>query len=357
MNIEKHISDLLYRNDCVIIPNFGAFIGDWQSASIDEVNNQLNPPKKQISFNSKIKNNDGLLVNHLASQENISYTEAFLKIEQIVSQWQDRLSKGETLQLDKIGFLSLNSDQNIIFVPTHNVNYLKDSFGLSSYYSKPVSREIEVKKEIEKEIEKIKEIEVEEPIYETDKVIHLKKKNNTVLKYTAIAALFSTIGTTVYKFYNDYQVDQQTLVIQEKVTKKIQEQLQEATFVLPNPITIVDLSQKLAPDTIQKIQDSMKIVDENKSTTENTNKKVTEESSLENRFPYHVIGAAFQSKSNAQKSVQEFIRRGFANAHILPKNKSGLYPVVYGSFKTRSEADSLIQKIKTEENSEVWLHF
>ena len=73
MNIANYISDLLYRYNCIIIPNFGGFVTNKISAKIDEASNMLYPPKKQITFNSHLKENDGLLANYIATSENISF--------------------------------------------------------------------------------------------------------------------------------------------------------------------------------------------------------------------------------------------------------------------------------------------
>ena len=78
--IEKHISALLYRYQCVIVPGFGAFLTETKPASLDADTHTFYPPKKQISFNANLKNNDGLLANHIALQEKISYGEAVRKI-------------------------------------------------------------------------------------------------------------------------------------------------------------------------------------------------------------------------------------------------------------------------------------
>ena len=39
MNLEYHISQLLYRYQCVTIPGFGAFLTDYQSAQWHEPSN------------------------------------------------------------------------------------------------------------------------------------------------------------------------------------------------------------------------------------------------------------------------------------------------------------------------------
>ena len=52
MTIEKHISALLYRFQCVTLPGFGAFISEIQSAKVAGSASTFNPPKKIIIFNN-----------------------------------------------------------------------------------------------------------------------------------------------------------------------------------------------------------------------------------------------------------------------------------------------------------------
>ncbi|MBP6425885.1 MAG: SPOR domain-containing protein, partial [Flavobacterium sp.] len=73
MKIENYIAQLLYRYQCVTVPGFGAFLTEIQSAQLVESSHSFFPPKKLISFNSYLKNNDGLLANHIAQTEKTSY--------------------------------------------------------------------------------------------------------------------------------------------------------------------------------------------------------------------------------------------------------------------------------------------
>ena len=66
MKFDKYIKDLLYRHECVILPNLGAFVARHTPSNIDESNSIIHPPSKIISFNAGIKENDGLLANHIA---------------------------------------------------------------------------------------------------------------------------------------------------------------------------------------------------------------------------------------------------------------------------------------------------
>ncbi len=46
MQIEKHISDLLYRYQCVTVPGFGAFLAETVSAQVTGSASSFFPPRK-----------------------------------------------------------------------------------------------------------------------------------------------------------------------------------------------------------------------------------------------------------------------------------------------------------------------
>ena len=84
-DIPKHINNLLYNHECVIVSGLGAFIINEEGTIIDEKKNLFTPLKKIISFNSEIKKNDGLLANYISEIENISFEEACIKIASFVN--------------------------------------------------------------------------------------------------------------------------------------------------------------------------------------------------------------------------------------------------------------------------------
>ena len=70
--IDTYISELLFLHDCVIIPEFGGFVGNNKSAVLNKNTNTIYPPSKDILFNKNLRKNDGLLINHIANSEVIS---------------------------------------------------------------------------------------------------------------------------------------------------------------------------------------------------------------------------------------------------------------------------------------------
>ena len=83
--VDKHISELLYQHDCVIVPEFGGFVANYCSAKIHPTQHTFTPPSKSIVFNSNLKNNDGLLANHIALAENTNYPEANARLHSAIT--------------------------------------------------------------------------------------------------------------------------------------------------------------------------------------------------------------------------------------------------------------------------------
>ncbi len=325
MKIEKYISGLLYRYQCVSIPGFGAFLSEWQSAQIAEGHNSFVPPRKVISFNSNIKTNDGLLANHIALQEKISYESALAKIQTQVVFWLEKLQNKEVLTLENIGEVFSNSENNFVFKPNTSVNYLMDSFGLSGFNSPEIIREHQTQNTaetisipqpiVENEILEEGVIEDETPVIP---LVH-HKSNTNWLKYAAAIALFSSAGTYGYKMYYDYTIDQKTILVEKSVQEKVNQKLQEATFVLPNPMTAVDLTLEEKPNA-----------------------------------KYHVVAGAYRSEQNANKAMKQLVSQGF-EAHLLTKNKYGLIPVAFGSYSNLKDAQNLKLQIKAKDSIDAWL--
>ena len=231
MNIEHYIGQLLYRYQCVTVPGFGAFLTEIQSAQWVESANSFYPPKKMISFNTNIKNNDGLLANHIARAEKTSYEYAISAIQYEVLNWKKELEQNKSLTVKNVGSFTLNATGNLIFTPTEQKNYLTSSFGLSSFIAPVVKREF---------------VE-EEAVVEEREVISLvteERNGRSYLKYAAIFILGLGLTTSVgYSVYQN-QITSQTVLVEQAVQKQVQSKIQEATFFIKSPMAPVTLSVK-----------------------------------------------------------------------------------------------------------------
>ncbi|WP_397364262.1 SPOR domain-containing protein [Olleya sp. R77988] len=305
MQLETYISDLLYRYDCVTVPEFGAFLTQRQSAQVHQSTNAFYPPKKSLSFNEQIQNNDGLLARYIADVEKIPFETALQNLSKRVKSLKSYLIEGETLSLDNIGELALNSDGKIEFSPSYHLNYLTDAFGLSQFVSPAVTREV-YKEEVET-IEKVV------PIAVTPE----KRKSKSYLKYAAIAVV--ALGLAGFGF-NNYvnNVDQHNQIAQEEANKQLENEIQEATFIISNPLPAITL---------------------------NVNKQTGN---------YHVVAGAFRIEANSDKKVTQLQDKGF-KARKIGQNKFGLHQVAYASYTDRQEALQALNTIRKEQNKDAWL--
>lgn len=297
MILANYINNLLYRYDCVIVPDFGGFVTNRKGASLDESTHTFLPPSKQITFNSHLKVSDGLLANYIASSENISFEKASTAISLSVIKWQNELQKSP-LEIDKVGILTLNDNGQIIFEPNLKVNYLSESFGLSKVTSSSIKRQKEIVKPL------IPVVQKED-----------KKGIPAFIKYAATAAILLTLG---FAGNNAYQQNKQQEVLANQ-EKAIEKKIQAATFVISNPLPTIEL---------------------------NVAKKIAK--------PYHVVAGAFQFPENAEKKVNQLKKLGY-NASILGVNKWGLTEVAFNSFANRDDATNNLYKIQDTVSKDAWL--
>jgi nucleoid DNA-binding protein len=153
VDITAFIRELLFGHDCVIVPGFGGFIGNYTPARIDKSTGTFYPPVKQISFNRNLNHNDGLLVGRISGSANITYGDARNLADEFVQTLRKRLGNGEKVVLDNIGSFINNQEGNIQFEPDRNVNYHLDSYGLESFQCLPLEG-YDVRKRIVRHIEK-----------------------------------------------------------------------------------------------------------------------------------------------------------------------------------------------------------
>lgn len=140
MEIRNSLAGLLEDHDCVIIPGFGGFIGNYQPARIDPVHHTFHPPSKQLLFNVNLRHNDGLLANHISQKHGISYAEAMSLIGDQAAEAIRILQAGESLWFPRIGRLYAGQEGNIQFEQQKSTNLLTDSFGLPTFIAPPVDR-------------------------------------------------------------------------------------------------------------------------------------------------------------------------------------------------------------------------
>ena len=208
MKISTYIFELLQSQDCVIVPNFGAFVSRNISAKISSDESRIFPPNKEISFNKNVVKNDGLLLNAISSNENISYEGAEQKITNWVTRINKKLEKQRYIEIKNIGSISLENSK-YIFAPNQNSIFLKSSYGFNSIDSSHIIR-------------------------------RQKNINNAYLKYAAVFIIFLSLTGLFTKSYFD-NINEFNKASYAEANLEIEKKIQKATFNINTSLPVVKL--------------------------------------------------------------------------------------------------------------------
>ena len=211
MKISYHIFNLLQEHDCVIVPNFGAFVARNISAKISRDGARIYPPNKEITFNKSLIKSDGLLINEISSNENISYELANDKLNNWVAKSHKKISKQGYIEIKNIGSICLENDK-YIFTPSQNSIFLKSSYGLNSIDSNEIKRS-------------------------TNSI------SNSYLKYAAILIVFLSLAGIFTKSYFD-SVNEFNEASYAQANLEIEKKIQKATFNINSSLPTVKLPIK-----------------------------------------------------------------------------------------------------------------
>lgn len=333
MNVEKHIGELLYDHNCVIVPDLGGFVANYAPAKIHPSQHTFSPPSKSIVFNINLKNNDGLLAHQIASFEKKSYSEALKYIHYFVKEVNVQLKSGAKVTIDDVGTLYFDVERNIQFEPAPT-NFLLDSFGLSSFNSPAVKRDT-ITKRIEKE-------------FKDRGAIPVEKKKRSVKRLVAIALIVPVLAALIWiPFKTDLlkninYANINPFAKKEMVLPELKTSTEAAAY---NDTTAIkramtdSVTQAVAATLVEAVVPDTTTVEVN---------------NIHLEFNFHLVAGCFQVEENAVKFVQSLQAENLSAA-IIGKNNKGLYVVSCGDFATRKDALTELNSLrKVQPNA--WLY-
>ena len=292
-SVEDHIKELLFRHDCVIIPNFGGLVSNPVSSKINTVSGTIFPPSKLIVFNKNLSINDGLLINHISKKEKISIHDSKNIVFDFSKKITDSLMSERSMRLNNIGLFTLGSEDNIIFHQDIANNFDLNSFGFESF-------------QIQKKTK-------------TKKIIDINQSSTTKkISYKAAAVLIPLILLSL------------TNILLDTSTNNINIQKSDLNFFKKSKVPKLDMAEKKIEKEIEKIETI---------TTPKTKN-------------YHVIAGAFIEKSNAEKLNNSLIESKFNSEILLSEN--GYHRVSYNSFESKENAIIELEKLKRI-NKSAWI--
>ena len=317
MEIKSYINDLLYEYECVTIPEFGSFLTRKIPAKIS-FDGTFSPPKKEISFNSLLKTNDGILAKHIAQMTNSNYESVLKLINKKIIKWIEKLKK-ESIAFPGIGEIRLNNHDKIEFFPSSEINFYKDSFGLSPFKKDPL-----IKLSFNKNNLIMEKTNNDDLLFTPEK--SNKKRKIIYVKYSAVSLLSILLIGSIYFFTDNYLSNQKLNEI-EIAQKKIKSNVQKATF---------DIGK------LSKIELNLKANKSENISSLNSNEKY-----------YSIIAGSFRSIKNAENKLSSLIKEGY-KAEMARKSSEGFHRVAYGRFISKKKAINLLIFVKYTLQEEAW---
>ena len=131
LELVRHIEYLLTEHDCVLVPGLGGFVLQYVPARFSEDRKSIQPPGKQITFNSSLSYNDGLLAQSLMRTLDIDYGKAVAMIEHWVDEIKRSFSEpGDSYAFGELGTFVLSDERSLIFEPPASCLFGISAFGL-----------------------------------------------------------------------------------------------------------------------------------------------------------------------------------------------------------------------------------
>lgn len=330
------ISELLYTHDYVVVPRFGGFVSRNQLAHYSINKEVLNPPSKKILFNVQLKQNDGILASWLKEKINCDFNQANKHIEEFASHCKVLLDTKHRLEFENLGLFYLDFEKNICFEPKTDINFLIDSFGLSSITLKELEKE-EVQKVIETK-DRFEKVEITPTI---------KKRN-----YRRIATL--AVGIPVLGMAILFAVNfvKPNTISYSKVFGGANEM---SYSPLNYNSSVAELEVKSATPYVVDANGYATIsLFENKTVAVNISAVKTESHTITKRYSheivmngkYQVVMGCFSLKGNAKKFIRTLSSENL-RAGISGVNAKGLHVVSCGGFNDKESAVALLQSIKS----------
>jgi len=281
MDITPYIRELLFGHDCVIVPSFGGFIGNYITAHLDKSTGDFSPPIKQVSFNKNLSTNDGLLIGKISEANGIDFNEARTIVAKYVTELHKKLNNGETVVFDHIGTFVNNQEGNVQFEPNSKANYCLNSFGLESFQCFPLEG-YDIRKRIIKPIDNV-----------VVKKTHLKK---IIWRAAVIIPLLTLMVVAPLKIdFFKSRVEMSTL----------------------NPLAAAEFEHnREAIDNSALTENIVEISPTKISDIPETPSPVV----IEEAVQYQLITGSFRLAENAQKQVAALVKNGFAPEVIRASN-------------------------------------
>lgn len=346
MDIGFYIADLLKRHDEVSLPGLGTFTRSRIPGFYDQYSNSFYPPSFQVSFDNNDLDRDSV-TGYISEQKKLSQPSSEYFVKKFTTSIFELLQTSGIAEIKPIGILR-QKDQQLVFESSGSFDIGGKFYGL-----KPV-REIErtinspvqetpvhesnffneFVRDPEPEIEEQAEQQQPDLVEDNAPVSRVKLFVIAgILFLIVMAGLFYMLSPTVQRSVNSFFSQQEVLPqaqLEDNLVKSLDLVLPDSTFIA---------EQEAKKDSV--VKDSLPMSAISPIIEDNT-------------ITYEIIGASFGRKADAEKYVDQLIKKGIP-AKIVGNIPGNRVKVSIKSFKDEASAQEELNKV-LESNKEAWIY-
>lgn len=341
IRIEKYIEKLLLTHDCVIIPELGGFVTQYEPAYKVDENNAFYPPFRTIGFNEQLTMNDGLLVQAYMQTYDTNYPEALRLVKEESHKIKNALHNEGYYHFENIGKLELNSESKLLFTPENEGGiacpqlYGLDVLSFSAF--KVEEQDSLVSLNVQNENLSLTEAEDNEIVEENTDDHYIIRLNRNITHYVAAAIV-------AICFYFTFSVP-----VNNHATKDMKAEItNSALYTFPfhgyeeNTVEAVKVDSSTLSVETSAISDEKELASNKDTLIEQENIVENEDSGF-----YTIVLASCIKESNAKHFIENITSQGYNDAQFYVKGN--MQRIIYSRFSSEEDAVKALRKLTDNE--------
>lgn len=348
MNVQqiiiKGIKNQLFSHNYLVLPEFGGFILKSSPSHFSNSGNLLLPPCKTLSFNSQLKQNDGILATWLQQNLNCTSSEALSNLIDFSEYCKSVLASRRRLTLDGLGFFYLDFENNTCFEPQLDTNFLIDSFGLTPISLIEIANEESHKSK--KESEFVNRV-LNDSINNNDVVIKKKNYRQLIVPSLILVTIFSLLALVITNTKITGNLKSAVFGTSNNgiYTPFVYSKLNLAHMIMENTEYITDANGIAGIEIGNNKLLAVKVIDNLNNTPSDIITTAVVKCRKHSPNNFEVVLGCFSIFENAQRMIEK-LNAQHVNAFISDKNEKGMFMVCNGDFETKEQAVENLNSIK-----------
>lgn len=308
-SLSQHIEYLLLTHNCVIVPQFGAFVTHSSNAQRAESEELFFPPRRVVRFNPALTEDDGLLVDVVRAVHQCPIPDAKRLIQAMVLQLRQQLLADGQTDFGTIGIFTQDEDGKMTFSACQAGITTPDYYGLDAFSMSKLT----TLQRRDKLADKHKT--ASEGFTDTDKhiVIRISRRSlryvSTVAAVVLLCVLFAPPIRTHHK-----RLTQQASML--PPVENVKEAPAKMTVITPTGTTKTAIQAPIVEQAVMAETVAAKPASA--------------------KAKYAIVVASNVSIKNAERYVADLQLRGYENAEIFDNGK--MLRVVLGGYADETEA-------------------